>query len=454
MASRARGLVLTIAAFFAATPALFTLTATGTASAATAGDAIVYLKSGKVWIAAADGSHAHAFTKAAYNWSSPSEDDNGDIVVVGGLQRTNADGTDSSGSDSIYRFAPNGNQIGKRIPTWGSYSTPSCPTYGPTSARVSPDGTKVAYGIWSCGDSDYTSMWTPTTSTGLNFPNQTLGQADYYQPAWIDSSTFVVSHVGPTVTDTQARWFAHATSDGDDVGSGWFDNNVTGSGAQGVISRGGTTFAVFEDDAASYVDGVPRNVRIWLYAASSLASAESTGWTPKCTVVLDASNVSDPLHLSPSISPDGTKLYWGDNTGIKVASIADLSADSAGNCTNVVPTLLIAGGSQPFASGGGIGTLVAEPLQPGAVYPPHPKFRVTTAHPHVNHYTYFDASASYETMGRIVSYVWHFGDNHTGSGRTTRHKFTKRGTFTVKLTVTDRRGVKRSVSHYVRVTRA
>ena len=428
-------------------PLLLTAVTTESAAAATDNSTLVYLKAGRVWIAHTDGSGAHAVTKAAYHWASPSQDDNGNIVVLGGLPRVNADGSDSDGSSDIYRFRPDGNQIGKPIPTWGSYSTPSCPYYPPTNLRVSPDGSKVAYGILECASFEYTALWTPTSSTGLNFPNQDIGQLDFYQPSWIDNSTFAISHFG-SVFSNGANWGVHNVNDGDNVGSGWHEDGITGTSQVAVISRDGTTSAVFEDDAADYTDGVPRHVNLWLYHAASLADASDNGYTLDCTIPLDASKTTDPQHLSPSISADGKTLYWGDDAGIEAAQITDRS----NSCASVQPTLVIPGGSQPFAGNGGIAKLAAEPIQPGAAYPPHPSFRVKPAHPRAKKVTSFDAGASHETMGRIVTFAWNFGDHKTGKGKAIGHKYAKRGTYAVKLTVTDKRGVKRSLTHKVKVT--
>ncbi len=429
-------------------PALAGLTASP--AAATGSDSIVYLKDGRVWIAQADGSGARAFTLAPYEWSSPSEDDQGNVVVVGGLAHTNPGGTDAGPSSEIYRFAPDGNQIGGPIPTWGSYSTPSCPTYGPTSARVSPDGTKVAYGIFDCGSYSYTALWTPSTSTTLNFPNQDLGQEDYYEPQWIDSSQFLVSHVGTTVTETQARWFVHPTSGGDYAGNGWYDSAVTGTGAQGVVNRQGTLLAIFSDDAADYMDGTPRHLQLVLESSPDLATAKSGGWNLDCTVNLSAADTSDPFNLSPSFSSDGTKLYWGDDKGIEVANVADRS----GGCAHVTPSLLIPGGSQPFVSPGGVHTPAPNPHQPG-VEPatPEASFVVTTARPHAHHAVHFDASTSGETGGQIVKYAWSFGDGTSAQGELVKHTYRKPGTYRVRLVVTDAAGVKDKVTHSVTVRR-
>jgi parallel beta-helix repeat protein len=50
---------------------------------------------------------------------------------------------------------------------------------------------------------------------------------------------------------------------------------------------------------------------------------------------------------------------------------------------------------------------------------------------------HFDASASYDPDGTIVSYEWDFGDGSQGSGKTISHTFYQRGTILVVLKVTD-----------------
>ena len=52
----------------------------------------------------------------------------------------------------------------------------------------------------------------------------------------------------------------------------------------------------------------------------------------------------------------------------------------------------------------------------------------------------FDASASSDGDGQIVSYAWTFGDAQTGRGMQPVHTFSGPGTYNVTLTVTDDRG--------------
>jgi PKD repeat protein len=52
----------------------------------------------------------------------------------------------------------------------------------------------------------------------------------------------------------------------------------------------------------------------------------------------------------------------------------------------------------------------------------------------------FDASASSDPDGEIVSYTWSFGDGNTGSGAMVPHTYAASGTYTVYLTAADNEG--------------
>lgn len=66
----------------------------------------------------------------------------------------------------------------------------------------------------------------------------------------------------------------------------------------------------------------------------------------------------------------------------------------------------------------------------------------------------FDASASVDTDGDIVSYAWDFGDQHSGSGATPAHSYQTPGTYEVTVTVTDDRGATSTVTQPVTVQAA
>ena len=64
-----------------------------------------------------------------------------------------------------------------------------------------------------------------------------------------------------------------------------------------------------------------------------------------------------------------------------------------------------------------------------------------------------DASASTDD-GTITAYAWDFGDGGTATGRTASHTYAANGTYAVKLTVTDDRGVTTSLTKQVTVANA
>jgi len=53
---------------------------------------------------------------------------------------------------------------------------------------------------------------------------------------------------------------------------------------------------------------------------------------------------------------------------------------------------------------------------------------------------FFDASESYDPDGDEISYEWDFGDDQIGHGQMVQHTFTVSKTYTVRLTVLDKRG--------------
>jgi PKD repeat protein len=64
----------------------------------------------------------------------------------------------------------------------------------------------------------------------------------------------------------------------------------------------------------------------------------------------------------------------------------------------------------------------------------------------------FDASASYDPDGSIVSYAWDFGDGATSTGQNPSHTYAADGTYTVSLTVTDDSAATDTASQDVTVT--
>ncbi|MEW5826943.1 MAG: PKD domain-containing protein [Candidatus Bipolaricaulota bacterium] len=66
----------------------------------------------------------------------------------------------------------------------------------------------------------------------------------------------------------------------------------------------------------------------------------------------------------------------------------------------------------------------------------------------------FDASASMDPDGQVVSYSWTFGDGASGEGETTTHTFDRAGAFSVTLLVKDDLGASGSAVRAVDVREA
>lgn len=63
----------------------------------------------------------------------------------------------------------------------------------------------------------------------------------------------------------------------------------------------------------------------------------------------------------------------------------------------------------------------------------------------------FDASASYDPDGTVVSWSWDFGDGGTGSGKIVTHTYSSAGSYLVNLTVTDGDSLTNSTTKLVSV---
>ena len=66
----------------------------------------------------------------------------------------------------------------------------------------------------------------------------------------------------------------------------------------------------------------------------------------------------------------------------------------------------------------------------------------------------FNASASYDPDGSIVSYQWDFGDGNTSTGVTANHAYAEAGNYTVTLTVIDDDGTVVTASVYLQIVKS
>jgi PKD repeat protein len=83
--------------------------------------------------------------------------------------------------------------------------------------------------------------------------------------------------------------------------------------------------------------------------------------------------------------------------------------------------------------------------------PPIASFTLSPTEPIVNETVTFDASASSDPDGTIVSYAWDFGDGASDSGAIVEHAYTAAGTYDVSLTVTDNDGLTHTITKSITV---
>ena len=175
--------------------ALLYATPAAASARGSAAGTLVYVKSGKVYVARTDGSHARVVVRKANGWAWPSETDSGIIAVAGGRSRISK-GFNPSGSDLIYEFTQKGKRVAGPVPTQGTYSTVNDPEYV-THFRVAPDNSNVAWTVISSFTQPYTS-WRSPRGAGRSFSTAGKPPLPYSSPEWWGSGHLLITHDGVT----------------------------------------------------------------------------------------------------------------------------------------------------------------------------------------------------------------------------------------------------------------
>jgi hypothetical protein len=310
---------------------LVSLVATCTPASAAS---IAFIKSGNVWLAAPDGTGQRQITTGG-GWDAPTQADDGTILAQRGTQ--------------LVRMDRNGTPL---VPAIDTSFTGAPPTWaGPVDPVISPDGVNQAYGgmltdsgVWDpyCGCYDYTHIFTTLwgSATQYSQPNQTLGQEDYVDPAWIDNSHLMVSSTGILI----AQVATYAIGGGDNSMTAWFSDpdQTVQALDRGAISRSQDKLAF----VANVQGGVGNEIRIYTMNG------------PPPSAPTDACNIGPNSFqsLRVSFSPDGQSLVYDAPDGVHLVTLTGFPS-----CAGLTDQLIIPGAIEPYFGPADVGSPTPAP---------------------------------------------------------------------------------------------
>jgi hypothetical protein len=308
------------------------LVALAVAAPAALADSIAYIKGGDVWLARSDGSRQRPITKdgtSSNPYRSPAYSDAGLITAVKNLR-------------DIYFFDRRGRQVRKRRDLTGGPTPPFNPVV--IDHSISPDGRLLASTLWLTSRApdpksyepkgvDYgTTVWYTRVSDG-----KLLGRTDSGQnPTWLTSNRPVV--FAPYVYHSADAWLVNLANANSPTQ--WFQDRATVNVLDpsdgeplndGEVTRARDKIAVVRGPSTTASSAT---TMIRIYGISSLTARP----TERCDLRASPRSRIE----SPTWSPDGKQLAWGEAGGIWASPIAAGAADCG-----AAPKRLIAGGSEP-----------------------------------------------------------------------------------------------------------
>lgn len=224
-----------------------------------------------------------------------------------------------------------------------------------------------------------------------------------------------------------------------DFGDGETAQGATTTHAFKKASEFDVILQVTDDRGANTT--LAKTVRVVLPNQSPVAifTVEPLEPTVNQEVTFDASAAADP---------DGTIVSYSWDFGDQTTGQGKIVKHRYKAAGTYKVTLTIT--DDKGATSSAFQNLVIEEQALPPTQPPLVTFSFTPTDPKVNEPVEFDASGSTDD-GEIVRYFWEFGDGETAEGQTVTHTYKTAGTFTVKLTLTDDRGAKNSLTRTLTV---
>jgi len=340
--------------------------------------------------------------------------------------------------------------IWDRLPVASFTSSPSTPYTGDTvtfsaSTSYDPDGTIVSY-FWAFGDGingtglttnhayvdngTYTVTLTVTDNDGSVAPASTTKTVLNRSP--VASFTDTASTV---LTNVTIYFNASASYDPDGSIAVYFWTFGDGSNATGVTAShaymdNGTfvvTLTVTDNDGSTASATAIETIMDRLPVASFTSS-------PSAPYTLDTAT----FDASSSYDPDGTIATYSWAFGDGTYSADKIATHSYVENGTYTVTLTVTDNDGSTASTSATKTILNRP--------PIASFTSSPSNPRTIDIVTFNASASHDPDGTVVSYFWVFGDGTNGTGMIATHSYAYNGTYTVTLTVTDNDGSTASTS--------
>lgn len=181
--------------------------------------------------------------------------------------------------------------------------------------------------------------------------------------------------------------------------------------------------------------------RLRLASRTSAVAVDATPGSP---------GAGAPVAFSATISDGAQPVHyaWSFGDGASAATADPTHTYQSAGAYRATLTVSDAHGS---VIGRGTRTVQVRPKTPHAAAPPNARFLVSPASPVAGQPASFDATSSSEPEAGapIVGYVWKFGDGQTQTGQKVSHRYTRPGTYTAELVLTDTREASASTTRRI-----